>query len=497
MKNPNNAPHNPRNVRARARLWCALPAVCFFCVLASARAQSPSANVSTFTTGLNFPRGLKFGPDGNLYVAEAGAGGTMSTVGICDQAAGVGPYTGGFTSRISRITPDGRRATVADNLPSSVDAMGDYGGIEDVAFLGDTLYALSGFAGCSHGLATTPNAVLRVNVDGTTTQIADLSAFLKANPVAHPNPDDFEPDGTWYSMVATGDSLVAVEPNHGELDMITTAGVVTRIADISATQGHIVPTAVVYDGNFYVGNLQTFPPTGPAKILKITPAGAVSTFATGFTEILGLAFDAAHRLYVLESSTGGEFPNPGTGKVVRVDGANITEIATGLSLPTAMTFGPDGNLYVSNWGFGPPDMGEIVKISVVPTITSLGNISTRGFVQTGDNVMIAGFILHAGSISTDVVIRGLGPSLGDSGVNGALADPTLDLRDGSGTRLAFNNDWQDDANAAAKITAAGLAPKNSRESAILATLPAGSYTAILAGNNGGTGAGLIEVYNLK
>src|SRR5438309_6534814 len=118
-----------------------------------------------------------------------------------------------------------------------------------------------------------PNGVIRVNADGTRDLIANLSACLMANPVAHPNPGDFEPDGTWYSMTAVRGDLYAVEPNHGELDRITPEGQISRVIDISASQGHIVPTAIAYHGNFYVGNLHLFPIVpGSSKIFKINPA---------------------------------------------------------------------------------------------------------------------------------------------------------------------------------------------------------------------------------
>jgi hypothetical protein len=199
--------------------------------------------------------------------------------------------------------------------------------------------------------------------------VADLSAFHKAHPVAHPNPGDFEPDGTWYSMVAVRGKLYAVEPNHGELDVISPNGEIRRVADISATQGHNVPTAVTYHGNFFVGNLHTFPiQEGSSKILKITPSGHVKTVVTGVTTVLGVAFDHEGYMYILENTTGNLFPTPFTGKVLRVTDDGLEEIATGLVLPTAMTFGPDGILYVSNVGFGLPPMGlgQIVKITVPP-----------------------------------------------------------------------------------------------------------------------------------
>ena len=342
---------------------------------AGTKALAPNS-ITTFATGLNNPRGLKFGPDGFLYVAEGGIGGTNSTEGCCEQVIPpVGPYTGSATgSRISKIDANGVRTTAVDNLPSSqtsADTGSLISGAADVAFIGDTLYVLLGGAGCSHGVPQVPempNGVIRVNADGTLDLIANLSAFVMANPVKNPEPDDFEPDGTWYSMIAVRGDLYAVEPNHGELDKITTSGQISRVTDISASQGHIVPTALAYHGNFYVGNLNTFPVVpGSSKILKITPAGNVKVDVKGLTTVLGLVFDGRGRMFVLETSTAAGDPTPFTGKVVRVDpSGKQTEIASGLFFPTGMTLGPDGALYVSNTGFGPPPvgLGEILRITL-------------------------------------------------------------------------------------------------------------------------------------
>jgi hypothetical protein len=255
-----------------------------------------------------------------------------------------------------------------DNLPSSQTSPtngGSPSGVGDITFVGNTLYAVFAGAGCSHGVPSIPNGVIKINHDRSWKMIANLSEYQMANPVANPEPDDFEPDGTWYSMINVNGSLYAIEPNHGELDRISTSGQITRVSDISASQGHVVPTAEVFhNGNFYVGNLGIFPASG-SHVYKITPSGQVSVFASGFSMILGIAFDEMGGMYVLENTTNNPFPTPGTGDVVRIAPSGSRQvIASGLNFPTAMTFGPDGKLYISNWGFGmPPGGGQVVQVS--------------------------------------------------------------------------------------------------------------------------------------
>jgi hypothetical protein len=324
--------------------------------------------------GLSNPRGLTFGSDGSIYVSEAGTGGTTSTVGQCLQVPEPGgPLLSGNTGRISRIA-NGVRTTVVDGLPSSVDQRGGVLGVMDVSFVGPKLYALLD-AGCGHGVPDVPASVARIE-NGGFNVVANLTAFVKANPVANPEPDDFEPDGDWYSMIARGGMLYAVDANGGQVVTVQpNSGRVDRIVDISATQGHIVPTAIAEgNGRFFLGNLTTFPSVpGSARVMELKRNGPFSNYATGFTPILGVEVDQHNNLYVLE--TFGCLPQlpcvpapfaMGTGQVVRVgvDGSR-TVIATGLTFPTSLRFGPDGALYVSNKGYNlPPGSGEVLRIAI-------------------------------------------------------------------------------------------------------------------------------------
>ena len=352
----------------------------------ASRSTNGATTVSIFATGLEFPRGLTFAPNGDLYVAEAGAGGTANTIGQCTQViAPIGPYRNGPTARISRIDRRGNRTTFATGFPSAVNGFQDYLGVADVAFVGDKLFALVAGGGCSHASATVPAGVAKVSHSGSWSIIADLSAWQAAHPVEHPNPGDFEPDGSWYGMISSEGSLVEVEPNHGEVVRVNPRnGHVTRIADISATQGHIVPTVVAERrGALYLSSLGVFPgTTGSQKILRISRSGHVSEVASGFTAVLGLDFDARGRLYVLETGEAGGFPAPGAGRVIRLDRkGNRVVIVDGLFLPTGLRIGPDGWLYISNKGFGPPQPGEILRVD----IRSSSDSDNGDDMESGDN----------------------------------------------------------------------------------------------------------------
>ena len=370
------------NIRLTASLCLAASAASIASVPASAQLSS---NAAIYASGLESPRGLKFGPDGDLYVAEAGTGGTVSTVGSCAQVpAPIGSYLGGHTGRISKLDKSGNRTTVASGFPSTLAAEGDLQGVADIAFLNGTLYAVTSGGGCSHGNASSPNIIARVDTkSGSWKAITNLSQFVQSHPAAYPDLADFEPDGVFYSLIAYDNRLYTVEPNHGQLFSTSASGDLREELDISKQQGHIVPTSVaVNNGKFYIGNLGLFPITPDSgKVMSFNIGSCpwpflfgfgcgdepqmlrLSGSRAGFTTVVAVDFGPDGLLYALELSAATGFPTPGDGKVVRLNRAgDIEEVATGLSVPTGMTFGPDGYLYVSNFGAAPT--GQILRISV-------------------------------------------------------------------------------------------------------------------------------------
>lgn len=259
------------------------------------------------------------------------------------------------------------------------------------------------------------------------------------------------------------------------------------------------PAGLAFDSN---GNLFVADFAG-GNIFKVTPDGTKTTFAGGLSFPAGLAVDASNNLFEADSGSNTIFK-------FAPDGSK-TSFATGLNVPYGLAFEATGNLVEADHGSGstlrftPAGVQSTIFTSnfnipqflaVEPAPHQLLNLSTRGFVEHGEHVLIAGFIVGGnGPVGTRIVVRALGPSLAAAGVADPLADPTLEVRDSSGNVVAFNNNWKDTQ--AADISSTGLAPTDDNEAAIVTTLHGGSFTAVVRGVDDTIGTALVEVYNLQ
>lgn len=345
-------------------------------LLAASPLHAQTVSVSTVATGLSDPRGLAFAPNGDLYVAEAWtAPGTLST-STCFQSV-IGPFTGGFTSRISRVrrghdTPE----VVADGFPSSSAAVGDNFGLADLTFAGPHLLALSGGGGCSKGHPDAVSEVVAVGRSGARRSLANLSAWILAHPgqkgVDQFQSPDYEPDGVWFGMREHQGRLLAVEANHGLLVSIEPRRhgrrhhePVRLVADLYKTFGDHTYTSLVSDrGDLYLGTYGRFDNNFAGSIYRLSKHGT-SQVASGLTSVLGVAVDRRHRLYAIQAPIfdGG---GAGLGSLVRIerDGSH-TVLLEGLASPGSITLGPDGALYIPQCSFHcAPGTGWITRVEV-------------------------------------------------------------------------------------------------------------------------------------
>lgn len=368
---------------------------------------------------------------------------------------------------VFRFTPDGVRSTFASGLYQPTAMAFDRKGNLFVADSGS-------------GIPQRESVILKFAPDGSRSTFASLGFT---------SPLGMTFDGAGNLLVSNGRDILKFTPNG------------TRSTFASGVEG-VWPLAFDKSGILYAG----VNPIGPGSILKFAPDGSRSTFITftgPSTSSTGLAFDLKGDLFirygssVLKVTPAGTITTLATGNFnhpLAFDGdGNLLACPSAYSEtePTIVKFTPDGTR--TTFAFPPPYFPAAFAFE--PVTEKLRNLSARGLVGTGDDVlMIGGFIVGGNALANNaVVLRALGPSL--AGVANVLADPMLELHDASGTIVASNDNWRDTQEA--QINASGLAPTDRNESAIYSTLPQGSYTAIVRGAHGTTGTALVEVYSVS
>jgi uncharacterized repeat protein (TIGR03803 family) len=416
--------------------------------------------------------GVVQGNDGNLY------GSTTDNVG------------GAHNGTLFRLTPGGTLTTLVQfNGTNGSIPLASLMKAEDGNFYGTT--SVGGDFG--------NGVIFRLTESGAFTVLHHFDGAAGREPLGKLTQGQ---DGLLYGTTRQGGAS-----GWGTVFSISLNGTFTHIASFDGTNGALPYAEVieVADGTFY-GTASEGGDLGFGTIFRLQGGTLTAVYSfspeTGVFPEGGLTLAGDGTSLYGTASQGGE---GGYGTVFKFETAGSLTVLSSFgfwngAFPTS-TFSPDGkgNLYGTTAEGGLFGDGSIYRFAlndapgVKQTVTP-ANLSTRGFVGTGDNVLIGGYII-AGTASKQVIMRALGPSLTSSGVDGAIGDPTFALYDAQGNAIAENDNWREGPDAS--LIATTIPPKDDREAAIARQLPPGAYTAVVRGVSGTTGIGLVEIYDME
>lgn len=329
-------------------------------------------------SGLNGPIGVLVEEDGTIWVADSGTGGTNRFMGSYPGYDEPVTFPYGTTARVVRIDPDGRQSDVV-MLPSIVIPEGPQGAGRMVLMDGVLHVTSAGWGGeMAEALEDRiPHAAAVVRVeDGTATEYVNTWDFEeRENPDParlETNPFDLTvgPDGALWLTDAAGNTLLRVDPETDDLELVAVfdvwEGPIPNAGRGGAMEVEPVPTAVAFDGddNVYVSLLGGFPfIPGSSKVVQVSPDGEVTDYATGLTMIADLVTGPDGSLYAVSfGEFGEEGPTPGRGAVLRIGPGTTSQVlVSGLSFPASVAFTSDGDAYVTVNALGEPGSGEVLK----------------------------------------------------------------------------------------------------------------------------------------